>query len=96
MKTSLNVKSLYRSILACSFGLALGLVDRLANAQDAELDAPATEVEYVEEQAEDVQATEVGDVGGYQKITSQRRKCMRRSQLKNTSGCRLSVRRTVN
>ncbi len=64
MKTSLNVKSLYRSILACSFGLALGLVDRLANAQDAELDAPATEVEYVEEQAEDVQATEVGDVGG--------------------------------
>jgi len=43
MKTSLNVKSLYRSILACSFGLALGLVDRLANAQDAELDAPATE-----------------------------------------------------
>jgi len=34
MKTSLNLKSLYRSILACSFGLALGLVDHLANAQD--------------------------------------------------------------
>ena len=53
MKTNLNVKPVYRSILACAIGLSLGLGGRLAKAQDAAVDAPATEVEYVEEPAED-------------------------------------------
>ena len=51
MKTNPKVKTVFRSILVCSLGLVLGLGGHLANAQDAELDAPATEF--------DSQATEL-------------------------------------
>ncbi|HJN89652.1 MAG TPA: hypothetical protein QGG93_04895, partial [Verrucomicrobiota bacterium] len=60
MKIRLNLKSLYRSMLVCSFGLAFGLVDHLVNAQDAEADAPATEVGDVGGGAEDYQPAEEG------------------------------------
>jgi len=47
-------------MLVCSFGLAFGLVDHLVNAQDAEADAPATEVGDVGGGAEDYQPAEEG------------------------------------
>jgi len=43
MKTNPKVKTVFRSILACALGLALGLGGHLVNAQDAEVDASATE-----------------------------------------------------
>ena len=58
MKTNPNVKTVFRSILACSLGLALGLGGRLVNAQDAEVDAPATELEDLEGITEDYQPEE--------------------------------------
>ena len=45
MKTNTKVKTIYRSLLSGFLCLGFGLSDRLANAQDAELDAPATDAE---------------------------------------------------
>ena len=45
MKTNSKVKIIYRFLLIGLLCLGFGLSDRLANAQDAELDAPATDAE---------------------------------------------------